>query len=470
MSMRPGLLVLASLLPACLDPVVGARCAEGYSPCHGRCAVTCDVLDGGENAPDRHADGMPDHAFMGLEVEPKEVSRPALEVFAPVDKTAWHGEEDPDVLPFEVADVDVSDVPFPEDAVALPEVGLAMAMDTGHDDRGPCRDCRDGSDGGPPDAAGASPADAAGEAGNHGVDGMPEVPLACSDRQSVCHAACVDLHSDPRHCGDCDHACATGVCIAGTCLVCAADETACDGRCIKTAADPDHCGGCFVVCASGLCKAGRCEGDGSGRAVVIGHDYLKNRTAMNRVLGNAVFLWLQNPVHLLVYEGEANPAAIQGADGAIAQVATATGRTFERVATVAADVPTRLAASDVFLVYGQENAADATLTKLGQDWASALEVFVVGGGTVIVLDAVYAANRGTVQILAQAGIFQITRDGSATGDVCSVEAREDALATGLPRNYMCETNSATFQVADPATTVTSVVEDSGQPVVVDKIF
>ncbi len=73
----------------------------------------------------------------------------------------------------------------------------------------------------------------------------------------------------------------------------------------------------------------------------------------------------------------------------------------------AADVPTQLAAADVFLIYGQEQAIDATLTQLGQNWAIAMTTFVNRGGTVIVLDGLYPGNTGTVQIVSQAGLFNI---------------------------------------------------------------
>jgi hypothetical protein len=47
-------------------------------------------------------------------------------------------------------------------------------------------------------------------------------PEAASDVQCpnnwVCDGACVDLHTDPMHCGSCAHACAAGVaCNTGFC-------------------------------------------------------------------------------------------------------------------------------------------------------------------------------------------------------------------------------------------------------------
>jgi hypothetical protein len=190
---------------------------------------------------------------------------------------------------------------------------------------------------------------------------------------------------------------------------------------------------------------------------------------MNRILGNAVFLWPSNPVRVLAYQGAANPAAIAGANGAIAQVATATGRLVQRTDVAAADVATQLAATDVFLIYGQEQASDATLSQLGQDWASAMTTFINVGGTVIVLDGLYSGNAGGVQILSQAGLFNIQHNVSTTNSVCTVVSPGDALASGLPKTYRCEQNSVNFTTAEAGPAVTSVVESSTS-VVVDKVF
>ena len=294
-------------------------------------------------------------------------------------------------------------------------------------------------------------------------------PLQCAEPMTNCNDECVDLTSDYENCGSCSHICTSSVCLAGTCLDCSSEEIVCGQQCVNIASDPDNCGGCGVPCSNGLCNKGQCEAKGTGRVIVIGHDYLRNRPAMNRILGNAVFLWPNNPVRLLTYQGAANPTAIAGANGAIAQVATATGRLVQRTDVVAADVPAQLGATDVFLIYGQEQASDATLIQLGQDWASAMTTFINLGGTVILLDGLYAANVGGVQILSQAGLFAIQHNVSKTNAVCTVISPGDALANGLPKTYRCEQNSVNFTTLESGPAVTSVVE-SGTAVVVDKVF
>lgn len=135
----------------------------------------------------------------------------------------------------------------------------------------------------------------------------PVVGAACADGYAQCGGACVDLSSDPSHCGACDHACpAEAICSAGACVttdepavepgrvgsgsaprssseprprgpavlvgprpldpapVCELGELRCGERCVRPDTDPEHCGGCGracagdEVCAGGACAA-RCE-------------------------------------------------------------------------------------------------------------------------------------------------------------------------------------------------------------------
>jgi hypothetical protein len=521
MSVRsaPVVVVLALLgLPACLDPIVGGECQPGFSPCHGVClatgtCLTIDasseanpvVIDGAENQPRVDGDDLDGGGLDADDLDgggasddggSTDDSAPAFIDAWSVDGAGSEARKDADAKLVDstprrdVTDPpDAVDAPLPDDVLpddvlpddVLPDdaplagdlpVTLSDAGIDGDDDAeatdGECPGCLDGAS-----AADTEPADGTEDDGGATEDAIaePDGPLVCTETELICSDQCIDPMLDPENCGDCNTICATGVCIDGGCLVCDADESVCGRQCINLSTDPDNCGGCGIPCASGLCSNGRCEAAGTGRAIVIGHDYYKNRPAMNRILGNAVFLWPTNPVRLLAYVGDADPIAVNGANGAIQQVATATGR--QPAVTIASssdEVPSALATTDVLLVYGQAQADDGKLAQLGESWASALASFLQTGGTVIILDAVYATNNGTVQILSQAGLFDITRDTSSTGHVCSVIAHGDALASGLLRTYLCEPNSTSFTIADTATTITPVVGDGVATVVVHKIF
>lgn len=81
----------------------------------------------------------------------------------------------------------------------------------------------------------------------------------CAPGQTRCPAGhrkhgCVDLQTDPAHCHDCSHSCASDEsCVGGTCVPACAPQ--CDG---KQCGD-DRCGGSCGDCATGLiCAAGAC--------------------------------------------------------------------------------------------------------------------------------------------------------------------------------------------------------------------
>ncbi|MBN1770637.1 MAG: hypothetical protein JXB32_05200 [Deltaproteobacteria bacterium] len=94
---------------------------------------------------------------------------------------------------------------------------------------------------------------------------------ACRPGQSDCGGTCVDLTTDPDHCGRCGHACAAGeVCNEGACAsTCTGGLTNCDGACVDLTTDPNHCGDCTTICSrSEECVAGHCVcvPDCAGRA------------------------------------------------------------------------------------------------------------------------------------------------------------------------------------------------------------
>jgi hypothetical protein len=133
-----------------------------------------------------------------------------------------------------------------------------------------------GSAGGDADVGGGGggqqplPLDASEEGGASGTGGTTG-GNGCGSLQALCGSDCVLLSNDPKHCGACDHACATGqVCSAGNCL-CKIDAgtpdaaVLCGVACVDTSADIANCGTCGNVCTAPLsCVAGVCACPGGG--------------------------------------------------------------------------------------------------------------------------------------------------------------------------------------------------------------
>ena len=85
---------------------------------------------------------------------------------------------------------------------------------------------------------------------------------SCDDPLSLCDGQCVDVSSDPAHCGACDLSCGAGEeCVASRCVAaCEGDEVRCRVGCVDLQTSPLHCGGCDFSCPSGqVCIAGACD-------------------------------------------------------------------------------------------------------------------------------------------------------------------------------------------------------------------
>jgi hypothetical protein len=68
---------------------------------------------------------------------------------------------------------------------------------------------------------------------------------------TTCGSDCVDLQTNPDHCGACNKPVGRGTCVNGA-AVCPTGTTACGGTCADTSTDPNNCGGCGVVATSGM--------------------------------------------------------------------------------------------------------------------------------------------------------------------------------------------------------------------------
>ena len=93
------------------------------------------------------------------------------------------------------------------------------------------------------------------------IDGLE--PL---DACETCGAGqlCIDLGTDPAHCGTCGNACpATSSCIAGTCS-CPGSQSICNESCVDLTSDRANCGTCGTDCGEFFCVDGQCAADCGG--------------------------------------------------------------------------------------------------------------------------------------------------------------------------------------------------------------
>jgi len=75
---------------------------------------------------------------------------------------------------------------------------------------------------------------------------------------TLCGNTCVNIKTDPNHCGACNNKCFNGVCSGGQC--CLPKQILCNGQCVDFQKDPNHCGGCGKKCPSAqACILSNCK-------------------------------------------------------------------------------------------------------------------------------------------------------------------------------------------------------------------
>lgn len=90
-------------------------------------------------------------------------------------------------------------------------------------------------------------------------------------QDTACGGACVDVETNPQHCGGCDAACPRGAqCVAGVCG-CPSGEAVCSGACANLQDDRSNCGTCSNTCTTGAsCNDGECRCPGVRGTVCAG--------------------------------------------------------------------------------------------------------------------------------------------------------------------------------------------------------
>ncbi len=410
-------LALLGLLAGCGSPLVGAQCKPGFVLCDGLCV---------DLARDAEHCGSCGHSCGGAACKASKCS----------------GEPAGDAGPADGG----------KDGSAMP-----MGSDAG-------------ADGGslyPPSVGkGGSGTPFLPDGGVHFPD--PKVSSGCGVGLTSCSGDCVDIASDPAHCGECGVGCPTGqFCALGTCTdVCNPPLSFCSGRCFDLQNDENHCGDCGTVCVSGLCNAGQCADAVPGSLVVVGHDYgAAASDSMRRIASNALFLQHKLPVRTLVYRGSADPASVRGLKAAF----DLAGLPWKQTDADPDQVSAQLRQSDAFVIEPQPGASDADLTALGQKWGLALSQFLIRGGVVVLFETASANNQGTYQVLEPAGLFTASAREKIDPQQVTVVSPADGEGIGITTNYRAEPVSVHF--LDVLSQGTVVVKDGdGEAVVYHRII
>jgi hypothetical protein len=313
---------------------------------------------------------------------------------------------------------------------------------------------------------------AGGSSGNVGGTGNP-----ASDGGSTNDAGyvCTPPYDTAAHCGTCNTVCVepTRVCapVDGkyACVpFCDAPLVECSGACVDLQSDSNNCGSCGVACPSAICQGGVCIGARAGHIVAICMDY--SVTAQNsqptKLLGNAVFLPLSNPVKILAYDEFANPNVRARVDTTIAWAAL--GRTYLPPTYVsqseAVNAQLKKPDYDVFLVYDQPLAPAGTLSTYGSQWAKTLESFSHVGGVIIVLDGATGVKE-MGQFLTSARLLEVTKESAVSGSWVYNRQEGDIIGNYVVSPFLAPQNSCVFTTPAPKDSMSIfVVTDDASPV------
>lgn len=246
-------------------------------------------------------------------------------------------------------------------------------------------------------------------------------------------------------------------------LTCTAEQTACETGCADLATDPYNCGACGSVCASGLCYAGVCADERAGHIFAIGNSYRTSVPALDRILGNAVFLH-EGKVKVLVYRDASTPLDIHsGTQTALSRAAGSLKRSMVKTkVTVPTGIQQLLPDNDVLVIEAMPTASDEWLTFLADEWSLPLDDFTRRGGIVVVLDGPSDVNGGTFKVLGSQ--LPLTRATNAPGALGYVSDANDISTGRIPLTFALKDS-----VGYAATSyIDSVTSDSGDAVVVHR--
>ncbi|MBN1608505.1 MAG: hypothetical protein JW940_17870 [Polyangiaceae bacterium] len=286
-------------------------------------------------------------------------------------------------------------------------------------------------------------------------------------------SGCIPPFRTADQCGDCYTACrgSTPVCspVDGEyqCVPRCEDPLVdCSGQCVDLQSNPDHCGKCGHRCPSRLCQAGTCVGAQAGDIILACMNLESMADQQNVLLGNSVFRQI-TAVRILSYEQYASTRAVDRVANAIESIAA--GRPYSLdVADSSQQVVQDLNVIDfdVLIVHDQPDAPEGTLSSIGSAWAETLDSFTRAGGTVLVLSSTDGVDE-MYELITDAGLSEIDGARSVTGTRLANAAPGDAIGNGVLNRFLALPETCAFDtplVADAANIIVVTTDPNQEPI------
>ena len=247
----------------------------------------------------------------------------------------------------------------------------------------------------------------------------------------------------------------------------------CGGVCIDVSSDPLHCGGCGHPCQTGLCSDGQCQGAFAGHAVVLGLNFSNVAVGSSgaKLLGNSAFLHPDEPLRTVVFNAFGNDQAATTATQIIENEANIRGRSVmlssAAVVEDLAFVATNLQAS-VIVLPAMPSASPADIAHAADLLSGPLFDFVAQGGVVLGL----AREPNCAELLRELHLFgELYSEPAAPGPLL-VSAWIDAISSGVLSPFVPPSSVLAFSTPDLGSPdLISVVKSaSGEPVVLHRVY
>ena len=227
-------------------------------------------------------------------------------------------------------------------------------------------------------------------------------------------------------------------------LVCLPGLTRCNRGCVDLETDPDHCGQCSNVCPTGLCADAACLGGGVGHVVVIGMNYTTSTAATRTLLGNAAFLPKHDPARVLAYTEYGESTSVGAVHAILAQQANLRGRKLDLTPSSSVSFVTGsldIVNHDVLLIHDQSQVGPSGMTNVALAMESTLQHFVDDGGTIVVLAT---SNPPMSAFLQSSALLDNTGLVPLSGTVLLNQAPGSAVGVGVPSPLLAPAASAGF--------------------------
>lgn len=325
---------------------------------------------------------------------------------------------------------------------------------------------------------------------SNGVDADALDGSVSSEPDSNFEDPCFPPFSSAENCGACGVVCTeqapfcapsgeTFVCVDG----CNDPLQLCADRCVNLVTDPLHCGECGNQCPTGLCRNSRCVGGQIGHlvAMCMSYEQLFSSSPQGVLLANAVFLATKETVRVMMFDAYAPGAARNQMRSVITSAGRTRGRTVRIDSAQTAEQIVsnlNLANYEALVIADTSLAPTNTARDLGRTISTTIDTFSRAGGIVVVASGAAAIEMPEFWNDNGASLFDIRGVADVTFLELQNRAPADALAANVLTPFLALTSTCVFDmpaVTDPDTEIVITGPNPGDaggelPVVLHRVM